>query len=216
MEERLYSVFRENNGEHLVFSQNGYVKDKIPFDMMSLLILHFADKRYHFLVKDRFKYEYHEGEEFTKFLKSNGVHCAEYNIEEIVDERKGIYKKSSGSKLAILADWIQTGYSYKIVDPDNEQPTLSFQTGKVGVIKVLPEDHKKAKVNVSFAYQGDEKDPEIQKFLKGVRAARRGDKVAGCITVLLMIGFFFLLGKVWTWIFGAPDDPFMNVLLPLI
>lgn len=161
------------------------------------------------------KYEYHKGEEFTQFLKANGVNWAEYHIEEVIDRGKGLYKTVSGKELNISPSWIQTGYSYLIIDPDGKQNQLNFKTGKVGLISIKEGGHNKKSVSVDFAYQGDKSDPEIQKYLKGVRSARRGDKVAGCITAIIIIVLFILLGKIWTWIFGEPDDPFLNLLLPL-
>lgn len=187
--------------------------NKIHFKDLNLLILHFPEKSYHFLVQGQFKYEYHEGEEFTKFLKANDVPCAEYEIEEIIDESKGLYKKKNGSELNISPGWIQTGYVYTIEDPDGAQPTLGFQTGKIGIIKVLERYHQKDKVEVEFTYQGDFNDPEIQKFLKGVKSARRGNKVARCIMVILIVVAFILIGKLFNWIFGEPDDPYLNMII---
>jgi len=212
MKEKLYSVFRENSGAHMVFSQNGYVKDKIYFKDLNLLILRFPERNYHFLVQNRLKYEYHEGDEFTHFLKTNAVNCAEFEIAEIIDAKKGLYKMKSGSTLNISPNWIESGYQYHIDDPDQEQPSLFFNTGKIGVISVTEADLQKDKVSIEFAYQGTYDDPEIQKFLKGVKSARRGEKVTGCVLAILMVLAFILIGKIWTWIFGEPDDPFLNLI----
>lgn len=215
MEEKHYHIFKDSLDEHLVFSQNGYSKDKIYFKNLNLLILHTPERSYHFLVQGRLKYEFHEGEEFTQFLKANGVNWAEYHIKEIIDRSKGLYKTVSGKELDINPMWINTGYSYSIIDPDGKQNQLDFETGKVGLISIKEGDHNKKSVSVDFAYQGDKRDPEIQKYLRSVRSARRWDKVGGCITAIMIIVLFLLLGKIWTWIFGEPDDPFLNLLLPL-
>ena len=216
MSEKLYSVFKQDDNsfeDELVFSQNGFVKNKIYFKDLNLLILHFPERTYHFLVEGILKYEYHHGDEFTKFLKANGVACAEYHVEEVLDEKKGIYKKKDGTTFEISTAWIESGYDYAITDQDAKQPTLAFKTGKVGMIKIDPETPD---VSVSFVYQGDKRDPKITASLKGVRSARKFQRLTGCLMVILMIAAFVLLGKIWTWIFGEPNDPFNNLLIPFL
>lgn len=216
MRDKLYSVFKQDDNsfeEELVFSQKGFVKNKIYFKDLNLLILHFPERSYHFLVQGILKYQYHHGDEFTKFLKANGVACAEYHVEEVLDAKKGIYKKQDGTTFQISIAWIETGYDYAITDQDGKQPTLAFKTGKVGMIKIDPETPD---VTVRFENQGNRSDPKIVKSLKGVKTARKYQIISGCLTVILMIAAFVLLGKIWTWIFGEPNDSFTNLLLPYL
>lgn len=215
MSDKLYSVFKQDDNsfeDESVFSQNGFVKNKIYFKDLNLLILHFPERTYHFLVEGILKYQYHHGDEFTKFLKANGVACAEYHVEEVLDAKKGIYKKKDGTTFQISTAWIETGYDYAITDQDAKQPTLAFKTGKVGMIKIDPE---RPDVTVSFEYQGDKHDPVIKKSLKGVKTARVYQLLSGCLTVILVIAAFYLLGKVWTWIFGEPNDFVLDIMMPL-
>ena len=141
---------------------------------------------------------------------------AEYEVEEIISSKEGRFKTRSGSELVVYPNWIESGYSYTIKDPDDQQPTLGFQTGKIGKIKIKEADHEKEKVEIEFVLQGKNTDPEIKKFLKGVRSARRANSVTGCIVGLLIFAAFILLGKIWTWIFGEPDDGFINMMMPLV
>lgn len=215
MNEKLYSVFKIKNdlGDNdLLFNQKGYIKAKTPFESLNLFILHFPERTYHFLPLGLNILEYHEGKEFTEFLKANGVNCAEYDILEAIDEKKGLYAQRNGSSMQLKMNWIETGYQYTISDSGNIQPTIEFSVGKSGKIKI---EHEKSPIEIEFVHQGPKNDPVIIEAFKEVKKSKKNDKVRGCITVIIMLFLFFLLGKVWTWIFGEPDDSFNNLLVPL-
>lgn len=211
MSSKLYSVFKEKGSvlaNDLVFSQKGYIKHKIQFKDLRLLIIHFPERSFHFVAHFNFFYTYHIGDQFTEFLKVNGVPHAEYHLAGIDDDNEGIYHKKGGGTMAILIEWVQTGWNYSIVDHDNEQPTLNFSLSKVNKLRFDQEE-----AEVEFIAQGDLQDPEIQKAFKDVTKSKSFDRRMGCIKAILIIIAFFLLGQIWTWIFGEPEDPF-NILMP--
>lgn len=210
-----YFVFKEKESDdanHLVFSQKGYVKGKTPFEQLRLLILHFPDRSYHYLVQDPFFYEYHEGNEFTTFLKTNGVPTAEYTLSTAKPNASDEYEQSNGALLQISKKWIETGYSYVITDKKEAQPSLHFTTGKGGHLKF---DATKRLISVDFVTKDQFESPAIQQALKEVKKSKQDDKVRGCLTVVFIIIAFYLLGQLWLWLFGAPDDPFINTTLLL-
>ena len=201
MSEKPYSAFKRRNSHapnDLVFSQNGYIKGKKKFDEMSLLIVHFPERTYHVLIKGRDKLEYNQGSEFTDFLKANNVKWVEHEITEAIDNTKGLYRKSNGAILNIDTTWIESGYQYHISSDDEPDKSLFFRTGKSGITKFKPDSPE---IAIDFVHQGTAKDPEIIKAFADVKKAKRDDKIAGCIYVIVVLIGFFLLGKLINWIF---------------
>lgn len=214
MSDKLYSVFKRKDdlsANDLLFNQKGYIKTKTPFKNLSLLILHFPERTYHLVPLGLNILEYHQGKEFTDFLRANGVSCAEYDIKEAIDESKGHYRKKDGGSMVIKMHWIETGYDYKVIDHEKQQPDLAFRVGKGGKIKI---DSESPSLTIEFVHQGPMNDPVIVNAFKEVKKSKRNDKVTGCLTVILILILMFILGQVWTWIFGEPDDPFLDLFIP--
>jgi len=201
MSDKTFTVFKRLGSKEpndLIFDQSGYLKREVRFEKLKLLVLHFEDRSLHFLAQGMHCIEYHEGAEFTEFLRENGVPTAVYHIAEIVD-KNGLFKLKNGQELLISVAWINTGYDYLIKDPAGVQTTLQFQVGKAGKFKV---DLDKPIETIVFVHNGNEADPKIKEAFEKLRKSKNNNRLNGCLKALVILIVFIMLGQLWGWIFG--------------
>ena len=197
MPSTIYSAFKRIDSklpDDLLFSSDGYVKNKIPYQDINLLILHFEDYSYHYVGdrKGKFSEEFHVGNDFVQFLKSNKVKWVEYYVQEAIDKNKGIYKLKNNDQITITSNYDSDNSNYNCYISDgNGSIKLSFKSG----LTIAPElvGNKK---EISFLHQGTENDSQIIKAFKGVKKSKAKDKVIVLIAIIVIALLTYISGRV--------------------
>lgn len=194
----IFECEEHGNLKKLLFDTEKYFDtyESIALDSQKLLHLHLEYRDYYLLIwygmhNSSNYFQYNKGDEFTNFLKNNGVSYLRFDVAEVLENYGPKLKLTNGQTIEFETFANGTYEGLDIYNVTQEKKTVVFSSA-LGKLKL-----KKINQSVELSWKGSSKGDELPKPFKELLEQKR-QKGSPFVTII----FIVIIIAVLYWIYS--------------